>query len=55
MQRKGELGVIAAGAKADLVVLEESPLDNIAVFEKYRSHMPIIMRGGQLIRQKVAS
>ena len=55
MQRKGELGVIAAGAKADLVVLEESPLENIAVFEKYRSHMPIIMRGGQLIRQKVAS
>ena len=33
MQRKGELGVTAADAKADLIVLDESPLDNIAIFE----------------------
>ncbi len=51
MQRKGELGVIAAEAKADLIVLDESPLKNIAIFEKYRTSIPVILRGGQLIRQ----
>ena len=53
MQRKGELGVIAADAKADLIVLDESPLDNIAIFEKFETHMPIIMRGGDLKRQNL--
>ena len=50
VQRKGELGVIAAGAKADVIVLDTSPLKDITVFERYRNEMPLVMKGGELKR-----
>jgi imidazolonepropionase-like amidohydrolase len=50
VQRKGELGVIAPGAKADLILLDTSPLQDITVFERWRSEMPLVMKGGALKR-----
>ena len=52
IQRKGELGVIAAGANADLIVLDENPLKNVRVFAKADS-MPLIMKGGRFVRQNL--
>lgn len=48
IQRKGELGVIAPGAKADMILIDGNPLEDIAIFEKYRSHMPLILKGGEV-------
>jgi imidazolonepropionase-like amidohydrolase len=53
MQRKGELGAIAVGAKADLIVLDGDPLADITVFERFATHMPIIMKGGVFHRRAI--
>jgi imidazolonepropionase-like amidohydrolase len=55
MQRKGELGVIAPGAKADMILLDGDPLADLTVFERYRTHMPLIMKGGRVIRDRISS
>lgn len=50
MQRKGELGVVAPGALADLILLDGNPLEDVTVFERYRSEMPLILKGGEIRR-----
>lgn len=44
------VGRISPGYQADIIVLNQSPLDDISVFERYRNQMPIVMRGGNFIR-----
>jgi imidazolonepropionase-like amidohydrolase len=53
MQRKGELGTIAPGAKADMILLDGDPLRDIAIFERFRTHMPLIVKGGELVRNQI--
>jgi imidazolonepropionase-like amidohydrolase len=53
MQRKGELGVIAPGGKADMILLDGDPLQDIAIFERFRTHMPLIVKGGELVRNQL--
>lgn len=53
MQRKGELGAIAPGALADLIVLDGDPLDDLGIFERYRTHMPVIVKGGVVRRNQL--
>jgi imidazolonepropionase-like amidohydrolase len=50
MQRAGELGVVAPGAKADLILVDGDPLVDVSVLERFRTHMPFIMRDGEIIR-----
>gem|GEM_PF-2483356 len=44
---------IAVGFLADLIVLNRNPLEDIAVFERYRSEMPIVMKDGKFLRQQL--
>jgi imidazolonepropionase-like amidohydrolase len=53
MQRKGELGVIAPGGKADMILLDGDPLQDIAIFERFRTHMPLIVKGGELVSNQL--
>lgn len=50
MQRAGELGVVTPGAKADLILVDGDPLKDISVFERFRTHMPLIIKDGEIIR-----
>ena len=50
MQRKGELGAVSPGALADLILLDSNPLEDLTVFERYRSEMPLIIKGGEIRR-----
>lgn len=52
LQRKGELGVIAPGARADLILLNTSPLQDITVFERWRGEMPLVVKGGEVKRRE---
>jgi imidazolonepropionase-like amidohydrolase len=52
IQRAGELGVIAAGARADMIALDENPLKNPRVFSKAGA-MPFIMKGGRFVRRNL--
>jgi imidazolonepropionase-like amidohydrolase len=45
--RTGELGVIAPGALADLLVVDGNPLQDINLLQDQGAHMPVIMKGGR--------
>ncbi len=52
-QRGDEIGQIAPGFAADLIVLDQDPLKDISVFERYRSEMPVVMLGGRFLRNEL--
>lgn len=47
---KGEVGIIAAGASADLLVVDGNPLDDITLLMSNGAHMPMIMRAGRFVK-----
>jgi imidazolonepropionase-like amidohydrolase len=52
IQRRGELGTIAPGAHADLIALNDNPLQDPRVFAKSGA-MPLIIKGGVFVRREV--
>jgi hypothetical protein len=46
LRMEGELGVIAPGAHADLIVVNGNPLDDLNLLTEQGAHMPLIMQGG---------
>jgi len=52
-QMSGQLGVVAAGAHADLVVVDGNPLDDITLLQHDGAHLPVIMRGGQTFKNQL--
>ena len=55
MQRRGELGVIAEGAFADMIVLDTNPLRDITCFERSEKELSLIMRGGELVKNHLVT
>lgn len=51
---EGEIGVIAKGAYADLLVVDGDPLAEIAPLLGDGVHMPLIMRGGRIFKNTLA-
>ncbi len=47
----GELGVIAPGAYADLLVVDGNPLDDLNLLQEQGKHMQLIMKGGKIYKQ----
>jgi imidazolonepropionase-like amidohydrolase len=45
-----ELGTLAPGARADLVVLDGDPLEDIGVLADPAAHMPLVVQGGTVVR-----
>jgi imidazolonepropionase-like amidohydrolase len=50
--KTGELGVVAPGAFADLVVVDGDPLKNIALLED-EQRLPLIMKGGKAYKNEL--
>ena len=50
---EGELGVITAGAHADLIAVNGNPLDDIALLQGDGVNLPMIMRGGQFFKNQI--
>jgi imidazolonepropionase-like amidohydrolase len=49
LQKSGELGRIAPGAFADLLVLDANPLEDLGLFRDPR-RIPVVMKGGEFVR-----
>jgi imidazolonepropionase-like amidohydrolase len=47
LNRSGELGVVAAGALADLLVVEGNPLEDLGVLADPEKHLRAVVRGGR--------
>jgi imidazolonepropionase-like amidohydrolase len=50
LQKKGELGCISAGAFADILVLHGDPFADLELFADAERNIPVIMKGGALVR-----
>ena len=50
LQMSGELGCIAPGAYADILLLDFDPFKDLSGFEHPEKNIPLVMKGGQLIR-----
>ncbi|MEM9278668.1 MAG: amidohydrolase family protein [Pseudomonadota bacterium] len=48
LRMEGQLGVIAPGAHADLIVVDGNPLEDLSLLTDQGAHMPLIMQGGRV-------
>jgi imidazolonepropionase-like amidohydrolase len=48
--KQGELGVIKEGAYADMIILDQNPLENIRVFENPDQNLKLIMKDGKIYK-----
>jgi imidazolonepropionase-like amidohydrolase len=53
--RVGELGVIAPGALADLLVVDGNPLKDLGLFQDQGAHIPVVMQGGRFHRNRLGA
>jgi imidazolonepropionase-like amidohydrolase len=51
--RVGELGVVAPGAVADLLVVDGNPLRDLGLFQDQGAHLPVIVQGGRVYRNRL--
>ncbi len=49
LNRAGELGVVAPGALADLLVVDGDPLENLSLLEEQGKHLPVVVQAGRLV------
>jgi imidazolonepropionase-like amidohydrolase len=48
LRREGQLGVIATGAYADLLVVDGNPLENVALLAQPERCVQLVMKGGRI-------
>jgi imidazolonepropionase-like amidohydrolase len=53
--RSGEIGTIAPGARADLILVDGNPLDDPSVLEGQGERIPLVMKGGELLVNRLAA
>jgi imidazolonepropionase-like amidohydrolase len=50
LNRSGELGVVAPNARADLLVLEGNPVEDLSVLERSAQTLQLIMKDGVIYK-----
>jgi imidazolonepropionase-like amidohydrolase len=53
LRMEGKIGCISPGAFADLIVLRGNPLKDLSLLTGQGRHMPLIMKGGELIKNEL--
>ncbi|KAK8853021.1 hypothetical protein IAR55_003722 [Kwoniella newhampshirensis] len=53
LKQEGKLGVIAPGAYADLIFLNQNPLSDITVLDRPEDHLKAVMKDGRVITSKI--
>jgi len=53
-QREGEIGIISAGALADLLVVDGDPLSNLSLLQEQGKHLSVIMKGGKFYKNRLS-
>src|SRR5918993_825675 len=55
VKHEGKLGVVKAGAYADLIVVDGDPLKDLSVLTGQGRYMPAIMKGGHFVKDELAA
>ncbi|HEV2554342.1 MAG TPA: amidohydrolase family protein [Bosea sp. (in: a-proteobacteria)] len=51
LKLEGQIGTIAPGAHADLIVVDGDPLKDLSLLTRQGKHMPLIMKGGAFMKR----
>jgi imidazolonepropionase-like amidohydrolase len=54
LRQEENIGRVAPGLLADLIVVDGNPLEDIALFDEGGTHVPVIMKGGELFKRELA-
>jgi imidazolonepropionase-like amidohydrolase len=54
VRMQGQVGVIAPGAFADLLIVDGNPLEDIGVLANPEEHLLMVMKAGQIYRDRLA-
>ena len=54
LRQEGKLGVVAAGAHADLIVVDGDPLRDLSLLTGQGRHIPVIMKAGRFVKDELA-
>ena len=55
VRMEGKLGTLAAGALADILVVDGDPLKDLGVLQHQGRHLPVIMKGGAFHKYRLAA
>jgi imidazolonepropionase-like amidohydrolase len=55
VRQEGKLGVVAAGAHADLIVVDGDPLKDLSLLTNQGRHMPAIMKAGRFVKDTLTA
>jgi imidazolonepropionase-like amidohydrolase len=47
---EGLIGAVAPGAFADLIVVDGDPLRDLSLLTRQGAHMPLIVKGGEIVK-----
>ena len=53
LNQTGRLGEITPGAKADILLLDDNPFDDLTVLQDQGAHMPVIMKDGYIYKSTI--
>jgi imidazolonepropionase-like amidohydrolase len=54
LRMEGQIGAVAPGAYADLIVVDGDPLKDLSLLTRQGAHMPAIMQGGTFVKNELA-
>ncbi len=52
LRLEGEIGTLAPGARADLIVVDGNPLEDLSLLSHQGRHMPLIIKDGQFVKRQ---
>jgi imidazolonepropionase-like amidohydrolase len=52
LRAESQLETLAAGAHADVIVLDGDPLEGIGLLADPAAHMPLVIQAGAVVRQR---
>ena len=50
LRMEGEIGAIAPGAHADMIVVDGDPLTDLSLLTGQGDHLPLIVKGGAIVK-----
>lgn len=54
LRMEGQVGTIAPGAHADIIAVDGNPLKDLDLLTHQGAHMPLIMKGGEVVKKAAA-
>ena len=53
LRREGQIGIIAPGAYADIILVDGDPLKDLSLLTGQGKHIPAIIKGGRFYKNKI--